>query len=420
MSSSFVRSFFGFAFTLGIIGGIASPAQAEITEITAAAIVRRDGRKIDLGALAFKHYQQGIKAFKAGDIEPAIEAYNEAIRIYPAYARAYLERGNVYLKVDSADRALADYSKVIELKPEELLADAYLNRGLVYNKYLDKHFDAIKDFTEALRLKPQWKEAYYNRAVAYENVKRLPQAIQDYQTLLKNDPNYVDAYNNLGIIYLDQKKYADALKQFQKAVDINPQFALGYANIALTHVRTENYDQALKNYDKAIELNPKDPVSYHDRGFIYNDIRKDYTKALSDFTQAIALRPNYGNAYYNRALTYYNMNKYNEAIADFGEAIRINPKDADAYYFRGESHLSLNQYDAAIADFKSVAELIPDDAWSHYQLSALYALKKEFPLALKELKTAIQYNPEFKAKAKKEQLFVFIRNNAEFKKLVNE
>lgn len=418
MRSSLQWTFFRWTLTLGIIGVFTAPVQAEITEITAASTMRRDGRKIDLGALAFKHYQQGVKQLQNGNIESAIESYNEATRIYPAYARAYFERGNIYFKAEAADRALADFSKVIELNPAELLPDAYLNRGLVYNKYMDKHFDAIKDFTEALRLKPDWKEAYYNRAVAYENLKRYPQAVKDYQAILKDDPNHIDAYNNLGIIHLDQKQYTEALKYFQKAVDINPQFALGYANMALTHVRTENYDKALQNYDKAISLNPKDPVSYHDRGFIYNDIRKDYEKALTDFTRALALKPDYGNAYYNRALTYYNMNKYTEAVADFSQALKINPKDADAFYFRGESHLSLSQYDEAIADFKAVSELIPDDAWSHYQLSALYALKKEFPLALQALKTAIKYNPEFKQKAQKEQLFVFIRNNPEFKKLV--
>ena len=62
------------------------------------------------------------------------------------------------------DRALQDYTKVIQLNPDD--ASAYNNRGGAY--YLKEEYKpAIVDFTKAIQLKPDYAEAYNNRGVAY-------------------------------------------------------------------------------------------------------------------------------------------------------------------------------------------------------------------------------------------------------------
>lgn len=64
-----------------------------------------------------------------------------------------------------AHKAIADYTEAIRLNPE--FADACFNRG---NAYYGKgqYDDAIADYTEAIRLNPKFAEAYYNRGNAYE------------------------------------------------------------------------------------------------------------------------------------------------------------------------------------------------------------------------------------------------------------
>jgi tetratricopeptide (TPR) repeat protein len=76
-------------------------------------------------------------------------------------------RGRAYYDKKDNDRAIADYSKAIELNQQN--ANAYFDRG---NAYLGKndHDRAIVDYSKAIELNPQYAEAYYNRAVAY-NVK---------------------------------------------------------------------------------------------------------------------------------------------------------------------------------------------------------------------------------------------------------
>ena len=44
-------------------------------------------------------------------------AFSEAIRLDPAYANAYCNRGTVYFTQGDLPRALADFNKAIELEP---------------------------------------------------------------------------------------------------------------------------------------------------------------------------------------------------------------------------------------------------------------------------------------------------------------
>ena len=76
---------------------------------------------------------------------------------------AYNNRGNAKRGKGDLDGALADYTRALELNPQD--AKAYNNRG---NAKQDKgDLDgALADYTRALELNPKHASAYYNRGVA--------------------------------------------------------------------------------------------------------------------------------------------------------------------------------------------------------------------------------------------------------------
>jgi tetratricopeptide (TPR) repeat protein len=77
---------------------------------------------------------------------------------------AYLDRGRTYLLQDDNDRAIADFTKAIELDPEG--ASAYNHRGIAYTSKLD--FDsALADFDKAIQFDPLLNNAHYNRGLAF-------------------------------------------------------------------------------------------------------------------------------------------------------------------------------------------------------------------------------------------------------------
>jgi tetratricopeptide (TPR) repeat protein len=88
------------------------------------------------------------------------------------------------------DKAISDYSKAIQLNPNN--GDAYFNRGLIYSA-LRKYDKAIADFTEVIsQLRRQARdnfEAYYNRGLAYAALRKYDKAISDYsEVILQREP----------------------------------------------------------------------------------------------------------------------------------------------------------------------------------------------------------------------------------------
>ena len=64
------------------------------------------------------------------------------------------------------DRAISDYTDTIRLEPN--FVTAYYNRGVTYRAKGDSD-RAIADYTEAIRLNPKYGLAYYARGNAYSD-----------------------------------------------------------------------------------------------------------------------------------------------------------------------------------------------------------------------------------------------------------
>ena len=66
-------------------------------------------------------------------------------------SEAYINRGNAYGQKGASEKAIADFTEAIRLNPN--YAAAYNNRGLAYGQN-GASATAITDFTEPLRLNP--------------------------------------------------------------------------------------------------------------------------------------------------------------------------------------------------------------------------------------------------------------------------
>ena len=100
----------------------------------------------------------------AREYDRAIADYTTAIRLKPHYAEAYNDRGFAYYLKGDSERAIADFTRAIELRPD--YPKAYNSRGVVYMSGGYGRAMAVADFDRAIALKPDFRYAYINRANA--------------------------------------------------------------------------------------------------------------------------------------------------------------------------------------------------------------------------------------------------------------
>ena len=60
--------------------------------------------------------------------------------------------------------------------------------------YQENKFDeAIKCFDDAIKFKSDYSEAFYTKALSYENKMLKDEAITNFELAILYDPNYIDA-----------------------------------------------------------------------------------------------------------------------------------------------------------------------------------------------------------------------------------
>ncbi|RXT41887.1 tetratricopeptide repeat protein [Bradyrhizobium betae] len=176
-------------------------------------------------------------------------------------AISYNNRGAAYYQEGDPDRAIADYSEAIRLDPQ--YAPAYNNRGITYRQKGDLDRD-IADQNEAIRLNPKFASAYTNRGAAYNAKGASDRAIEDYTEAIRLDPATIAGgaalpYAHRGNAYFDQGDLDRALADYSEAIRLDPKSAPAHFNRAATWEAKHDLQKALVDYDTASKLDPQDP-----------------------------------------------------------------------------------------------------------------------------------------------------------------
>jgi lipoprotein NlpI len=99
--------------------------------------------------LAGAYAKRGVQEAKNGDLDGALADFNKVVEIKPDFTEGYAARGFLEQIKGNSDGAMTDYNKTIELNPK--LALAYYARGLL-NYNLHKFTDALADLRKGCEL----------------------------------------------------------------------------------------------------------------------------------------------------------------------------------------------------------------------------------------------------------------------------
>ncbi len=343
-------------------------------------------------------YKIGI--VQKSNVDEAIADYTKAIELKPDNADAFINRGRAYLFNQTYDQAIADYTKVIELKPDN--AEGYNGRGEAYRRKGD-YGQAIADYSRALELKPmETSIIYYERGNVYYCIKDYDRAIADFNKAIESrkngtlvcanhgDPNkavLAQYYGCLGEVQKDKGAYQKAIEAYTKAIELAPEQTIQVAYYCIprgeAYDKINAHDKAMDDYNKAKKLNPaafsgQSPSMliagyYRDRGYRYlADGKNDYKGAIEEYSKAIAVNPDDAEAYMRWGDAYFNQKDFEHAIENYTKVIELTPTDIYVFYSRGSCYRSLHNYEQAIADYSKAIEIRPSNPYSYSDRAYCY------------------------------------------------
>jgi lipoprotein NlpI len=285
---------------------------------------------IIISGCSSKHHQaesfvrQGIQNARKGDLDEAMDDFDQAIVLDPQNVDAYYCRGSVKSRLENWDGAIADFTRNIELNPKS--ADAYFYRGLARNEKGDLD-GAIADDNQAIALDSRNVKAYYSRGYGKARKGDLDGAIADYSRAIEIDPKGAQYFGSRAFAKAGKGDWVGAMADDSQAIVLDPQLAPAYIHRGLVKFEEGDPDGAIADYTQAIGIEPK--------------------CADARFAPVYNVR---GNLKFDQG-------DLNGAIADFDQAIKLAPQDAGTYMDRGIANYLNNHASAAIADLQKTAEL---------------------------------------------------------------
>ncbi len=142
-----------------------------------------------------------------------------------------------------------------------------------------------------------------NFAVALLDQAQYAEAKDAFTEVLKLRPDYGDAYTNLGVVYLQWERYADAAVSLKQALTMMPGDARGLYYQALVERNQGNLDAAVVDLKSVVAKFPRSPDAHRELGFSYYQQHK-YDLARVEYETVQGIEPDDLSAHYNLAIIY--------------------------------------------------------------------------------------------------------------------
>jgi tetratricopeptide (TPR) repeat protein len=327
----------------------------------------------------------------AGRPQESQAVLEDLIRRQPNHAGLHFSLGNSFSQQKQFGDAVKAYSQAVALRPDYPEALTNLGRVLIEQKDL---VEAVKAVRRALGLRPDLPEAHNNLGMALARQQDPVGAAKAFRKALDLRPDFPAAYNNLGAVLTRQKKLVEAVEAFSKAIQLQPDLPGAHYNLGNALRLQNKLVEAVKAYRRAIELQPDYAFAYRNLGMALAE-QKDPVGAAKAFRKAIDLRPDYAGAYINLGITLSKQGHPIEALKAHRKAIELQPDLPEAHGSLGLTLAIQRDLVGAVKAFRKAIELRPDYPEAYVALGEALREQKKFAEAVKAQRRAIELRPNY-------------------------
>jgi tetratricopeptide (TPR) repeat protein len=284
---------------------------------------------------ATSYREEGTAFFNAGNLDAAINAYQDALAVNSDDYVGWTELARIQtyssamLTQDLARQRLADARASIKRAAELALQDSMAHAvqafvldwsaGAAGNAAERQAFlaDANTEAILAIQLDNKNVLALAYQAEVYVDQQQYTQASQYADLALSLDPNSLDTLRVKAYVLESSGAYASAIEEYKLAAEVAPNLTFLYISIGQNYRQLGLHEQALEYFDRAAKINEglgvKDPLPYI-------AIAKTYARdgeffaAARNAEQAITIDPFNPDWYGQLGIIYFRSRNYEGSV----------------------------------------------------------------------------------------------------------
>jgi len=150
---------------------------------------------------------------------------------------------------------------------------------------------AIAGYKEAIRLNPNFSQAFYSLGKIYKNDENFPVAISYFKRAAELDPNNSNTLNHLGLIFRKMRKDQNAEYYYKKALEAYPGNTNAANNLGLLYHKHNIFDRAEDIYIAALEYNDTNSDIHNNLAITLKAVER-FDEALKHYQLAVKYSPN--------------------------------------------------------------------------------------------------------------------------------
>ncbi|MEX1247583.1 MAG: tetratricopeptide repeat protein [Anaerolineales bacterium] len=284
---------------------------------------------------AISYREEGTAFFEAGNLDQAINAYQDALAVNPQDYMGWAELARIQtyssaLLTQDRQRArlaeaLASADRAVEVAPQDSTVHAV--RAFVLDWLASASgteterqgfiSEASNEAVLALQLDNLNVLALAYQAEIYADQQQYTQAAEYAERALSLDPNSFDTLRVSGYVLEASASYSAAIEQYKHAAEVAPNQTYIYIRIGQNYRELGLHDQALEYFDRAANINEglgiEDPLPYIAIAKTYTRMGEFFAAALNA-EKAIDLDPTNPDWYGQLGRIYFQARNYESAI----------------------------------------------------------------------------------------------------------
>ncbi|XP_075165345.1 transmembrane O-mannosyltransferase targeting cadherins 3 [Haematobia irritans] len=224
-------------------------------------------------------------------LEEADFLYRQAISMRADYVQAYINRGDILMKLNRTLQAQEVYEKALLYDSEN--ADIYYNLGVVFLEQ-GKSAQANVYFNKALELYPEHEQALLNSAILLQEMggpEARQMSRQRLHKVLDKSGDNEKVFFNLGMLAMDESDFDAAEQFFKRAIHLKSDFRSALFNLALLLADANRPLDAVPFLNQLIRYHPDHIKGLILLGDIYINHMKDLDAAEACYRSILKLEP---------------------------------------------------------------------------------------------------------------------------------